>query len=90
MTRVLASALKPLQELVSGFDFLTVVSKYYQAFLNQNQTQQDHAFVGFAANTQLRQRLGKTSVCEPLLRTIRSTMFSNSGPRLSELQGIPA
>ncbi len=68
VTRVLASALKPLQELVSGFDFLTVVSKYYQAFLNQNQTQQDHALRWlrgeYTTKTEARQDLGVRTIIE--------------------------
>jgi hypothetical protein len=41
--RELSAALKPLQDLVSGFDFATVLTRYYEGYLTHSQALQDAA-----------------------------------------------
>ena len=62
----IASELRPLQDLVSGFDFTTILTKYYEGFLEQNQEVQDHALrwlrAEYGTKTEARQDLGVRSI----------------------------
>lgn len=54
------NALRPLQELVSGFDFTAVLTRYYEGFLTHNQPLQDAALHGYVESTRQRRKHGKT------------------------------
>jgi hypothetical protein len=59
---------KPLQELVSGYDFATVIGKYYQGFLEQNEQMQSAALRWlrgeYPTKTEARQDLGVRSIID--------------------------
>jgi hypothetical protein len=60
--------LKPLQDLVSGFDFATVVAKYFDGFLIHNEALQQAALRWlrgeFTTKTEARQELGVRTIVE--------------------------
>ena len=64
----LANRLKPLQELVSGYDFATVIGKYFEGFISHNEALQAAALRWlrgeFATKTEARQELGVRSIIE--------------------------
>ena len=43
ITKSIYYQLKPLQDLVSGYDFATVIAKYYEGYYSQNEILQSHA-----------------------------------------------
>lgn len=59
---------KPLQDLVSGYDFATVVSRYYEGFLQQNQALQTAALrwlrAEYATKTEAKQYLGVRTIID--------------------------
>lgn len=60
--------LKPLQELVGGFDFANVVTKYFDGFLNHNELAQQSALRWirgeYGTKTEARQELGVRTIIE--------------------------
>ena len=66
--RELFQRLKPLQDLVSGFDFANVVAKYFDGFLSHNETLQQSALRWlrgeFSTKTEARQELGVRTIVE--------------------------
>jgi hypothetical protein len=62
----IASNLRPLQDLVSGFDFTKVLTSYYEGYLEQNQAKQDQALKWlrgeYSTKTEARQDLGVRSI----------------------------
>lgn len=62
----IAKDLRPLQDLVSGFDFTKVVTTYYQAYLQQDQEKQDQALRWlrgeYTTKTEARNDLGVRSI----------------------------
>lgn len=62
------TALKPLQDLVSGFDFATVLSRYYDAYLTQSQPLQDAAIrwlrAEYTTKTEARSELGVRTIID--------------------------
>ncbi|MDB5334916.1 MAG: hypothetical protein JWN70_535 [Planctomycetaceae bacterium] len=66
--REILNRLKPLQELVSGYDFANVIVKYYEGFVTHNETLQLAALRWlrgeFATKTEARQELGVRSIIE--------------------------
>lgn len=66
--REFATALRPLQDLVAGFDFTAVITKYYEGFLSQNQPLQDAALrwlrAEYTTKTDARQDLGVRSIID--------------------------
>jgi hypothetical protein len=63
-----AKTLRPLQDLVAGFDFSTVLTKYYEGFLAQNQTIRDAALrwlrAEYTTKTQAREDLGVRTIID--------------------------
>lgn len=61
-------ALRPLQDLVSGFDFVAVLVRYYEGFLGHNQPQQDAALRWlrgeYTTKTEARQDLGVRTIID--------------------------
>jgi hypothetical protein len=59
---------KPLQDLVSGYDFINVIAKYYQGYLQQNEQLQDAAIrwlrAEYATKTEAKQDLGVRSIID--------------------------
>lgn len=66
--REILNRLKPLQELVSGYDFANVIVRYYEGFVTHNETLQLAALRWlrgeFATKTEARQELGVRSIIE--------------------------
>lgn len=66
--REFAKVLKPLQELVAGFDFTAVITKYYEGFLSHNQSLQDAALrwlrAEYATKTDARKDLGVRNIID--------------------------
>lgn len=64
----LQSALKPLQDLVSGFDFVTVLSRYYDGYLTDNDELQIAALrwlrAEYSTKTEARQALGVRTIID--------------------------
>ncbi len=62
----ISTALRPLQDLVSGFDFTKVLTCYYEGYLAQNQDKQDQALRWlrgeYTTKTEARQDLGVRSI----------------------------
>lgn len=62
----IGSELRPLQDLISGFDFTTILTKYYEGFLEQNQTVQDQSLRWlrgeYGTKTEARHDLGVRSI----------------------------
>jgi len=60
--------LRPLQDLVSGFDFVNVVTKYYEGYLGHNDTLQSSALrwlrAEYSTKTEARQDLGVRSIID--------------------------
>lgn len=60
--------LRPLQDLVSGFDFVNVLSKYYEAYLGHNEALQSSALrwlrAEYLTKTEARHDLGVRSIIE--------------------------
>lgn len=60
--------LKPLQDLVSGFDFATVMTKYYEGYLTQNDELQGHALRWlrgeYTTRTEAREALGVRTIID--------------------------
>jgi len=58
----LADALKPLQEMVGGFDFVTVLTRYYEGYLAHDEELQDNALrwlrAEYSTKTEARKDLG--------------------------------
>ena len=68
------SQLKPLQELVSGFDFSTVVARYVEGFQTNNDGLMGEALRWFAHSTAPRPRRGRILACAPSWMTRSSTI----------------
>jgi hypothetical protein len=66
--RRLRELCKPLQELVSGFDFVNVIGKYYEGYLNQNEALQSAAIrwlrAEYAKKTEAWNDLGVRSIID--------------------------
>lgn len=64
----LQEACKPLQDLVSGYDFVNVIAKYYQGYLQQNEVLQNAAVrwlrAEYGTKTEARQDLGVRSIID--------------------------
>ena len=64
----LAELCKPLQDLVSGYDFVNVIGQYYQGYLTQNEALQTAAIrwlrAEYATKTEARQDLGVRSIID--------------------------
>jgi hypothetical protein len=64
----IARRLKPLQDLVAGYDFANVLSQYYEGFLKQNDELQQAALRWlrgeFATKTEAREQLGVRSIID--------------------------
>ena len=64
----LTKALRPLQDLVSGFDFATVLTRYYEGYLDQNDDLQGDALrwlrAEFTTKTEARQALGVRTIID--------------------------
>ena len=64
----LIQRLKPLQELVGGFDFANVVAKYFDGFLDDNEKLQQSALRWlrgeFSTKTEARQELGVRTIID--------------------------
>lgn len=62
----ISTALRPLQDLVSGFDFTKVLTCYYEGYLAQNQEKQDQALRWlrgeYTTKSEARQDLGVRSI----------------------------
>jgi hypothetical protein len=60
--------IRPLQEMVSGFDFITVVRRYYEGYLNQDDQLQEAALRWLRAEhktkTEAREALGVRSIID--------------------------
>ena len=60
--------LRPLQDLVSGFDFVNVVTKYYEGYLGHNEELQSNALrwlrAEYSTKTEARQDLGVRSIID--------------------------
>lgn len=60
--------LRPLQDLVSGFDFVTVMTKYYEGYLAHNDALQDSALrwlrAEYNTKTEAREELGVRSIID--------------------------
>ncbi len=60
--------LRPLQDLVSGFDFVNVVTKYYEGYLGHNEALQSSALrwlrAEYSTKTEARQDLGVRSIID--------------------------
>lgn len=60
--------LRPLQDLVSGFDFVTVLTKYYEGYLTHNDALQDSALrwlrAEYNTKTEAREELGVRSIID--------------------------
>jgi hypothetical protein len=63
-----ATTLKPLQDLVSGFDFVTVLTKYYEGYLTHNDELQQNALrwlrAEYTTKTDARQQLGVRTIID--------------------------
>jgi hypothetical protein len=63
-----ATTLKLLQDLVSGFDFVTVVTKYYEGYLTHNDDLQQNALrwlrAEYTTKTDARQQLGVRTIID--------------------------
>lgn len=68
VTSELQKTLRPLQDLVSGFDFATVLTKYYEGYVLQRQPLQDAALrwlrAEYTTKTEARADLGVRSVID--------------------------
>ena len=64
----LVEALHPLQDLVSGFDFATVMTKYYEGYLRQNDDLRDSALrwlrAEYSTKTEAREDLGVRTIID--------------------------
>ncbi len=64
----LTKRLKPLQDLVSGYDFATVLTRYYEGYLNHNESLQDAAVcwlrAEYTTKTEARQDLGVRNIID--------------------------
>jgi hypothetical protein len=64
--REFSKLLRPLQDLVSGFDFVNVVTKYYEGYLGHNEELQGSALrwlrAEYSTKTEARQDLGVRSI----------------------------
>ena len=64
----LAKTLRPLQDFVSGFDFATVLTRYYEGHLADNDQLQESALrwlrAEFTTKTEARQHLGVRSIID--------------------------
>jgi hypothetical protein len=60
--------LRPLQDLVSGFDFVNVVAKYYEGYLAENEELQSNALrwlrAEYTTKTEARQDLGVRNIID--------------------------
>ncbi len=60
--------LRPLQDLVSGFDFANVITRYYDGYQQHDEALQDHALRWlrgeFATKTEAREALGVRSIID--------------------------
>ena len=60
--------LRPLQDLVSGFDFVNVITQYYEGYLGHNEAQQSSALRWlrgeYSTKTEARQDLGVRSIID--------------------------
>jgi len=60
--------LRPLQDLVSGFDFVNVISRYYEGYVSQNEQLQANALrwlrAEYTTKTEARQDLGVRSIID--------------------------
>jgi len=66
--RKFATELRPLQDLVSGYDFVTVITRYYEGYLNHDERLQDNAVRWlrgeYTARTDARQDLGVRTIID--------------------------
>lgn len=66
--RAIQERLKPLQDLVSGYDFATAISKYFEGYLNQNEALMASALrwlrAEYSTKTQAREELGVRSIID--------------------------
>ncbi len=64
----LANRLRPLQEMVSGFDFTAVLTRYYEGFLEHDQARQDAALKWlrgeYSTKTEARGDLGVRTIID--------------------------
>lgn len=62
------AALRPLQDLVSGFDFVTVITRYYEGFLNDSPELQTNALrwlrAEYTTKTEARKDLGVRTIID--------------------------
>lgn len=63
-----AKLLRPLQDLVSGFDFVSVITKYYEGYISHDEMLQGHALrwlrAEYTTKTEARQDLGVRSIID--------------------------
>ena len=68
VTREFAKLLRPLQDLVSGFDFVNIVTRYYEGYLQHNDELQSNAMRWlrgeYSTKTEARQDLGVRSIID--------------------------
>ena len=66
ITKSIYHQLKPLQELVSGYDFATVIAKYYEGYYSQNEILQSSAIRWlsgeYSTKTEANKELGVRSI----------------------------
>ncbi|MDM4015115.1 ATP-binding protein [Roseiconus lacunae] len=66
--REFVRVLRPLQDLVSGFDFVNVISKYYEGYISHNEEIQANALrwlrAEYTTKTEARQDLGVRSIID--------------------------
>lgn len=66
--RQFSKLLRPLQDLVSGFDFVSVLTQYYEGYLAHNDELQSHALrwlrAEYTTKTEARQHLGVRSIID--------------------------
>lgn len=66
--RHLAQTLRPLQDLVSGFDFAMVVTRYYEGYQSHNELLQDNALrwlrAEYTTKTEAREALGVRTIID--------------------------
>lgn len=66
--KTLAQELKPLQDFVGGYDFMTVVTRYYEGYLAGNDELQEHAVRWlrgeYSTKTEAREHLGVRTIVD--------------------------
>jgi hypothetical protein len=68
MPRAIGERLRPLQDLVSGYDFATVIARYFEGFQNENDALMQSALrwlrAEYTTKTEARQDLGVRSIID--------------------------